>query len=260
MYFMYVDESGDPGQWDATKPAAQQGTSYFILTGFILPASEWRNYLSAMVEIRRQIKLKYGVPVRAELRGSTLINPRGDTRLKQLPRRRRVALYREVLEAVAVRMPAARVLNIYIDKLQPRYPSTSSADLQVRSWTFLIQRFDTFLKRQEGVSMGLIFADETNEVKIRRVLRRMRVYNPVPSMYQGYYHNPVLRVVEDPVIRKSQHSYFIQVADLIAHALYRKEHRKGSYRQFNIDRLFEVIRPLLLREASRSDMDGIVRL
>lgn len=174
MYFMYVDESGDPGQWDAAKPAAQQGTSYFILTGFILPASEWRNYLSAMVEIRRQIKLKYGVPVRAELRGSTFIYPR--------------------------------------------------------------------------------------EVKIRRVLRRMRVYNPVPSMYQGYYHNPVLRVVEDAVIRKSQHSYFIQVADLIAHALYRKEHCKGSYRQFNIDRLFEAIRPLLLREASRSDMDGIVRL
>jgi hypothetical protein len=206
---MYVDESGDPGQWDAAKPASQQGTPYFILTGFILPAREWRNYLSAMVEIRRQIKLKYGVPVRAELRGSTLIHPRGDTQLKQLPRRQRVALYREVLETVVARMPDARVLNIYVDKLQPRYSSTSNADLQARSWTFLIQRFDTFLRKQGDAPVGLIFADETNEVKIRRVLRRMRVYNPVPSMYQGYYHNPVLRVVEDPVIRKSQHSYFI---------------------------------------------------
>jgi hypothetical protein len=107
---------------------------------------------------------------------------------------------------------------------------------------------------------GIIFADETNEVKIRRILRKMRVYKPVPSLYCGYYHNPIRQVVEDPVIRQSQHSYFIQVADLIAHALYRKEHRKGSYRRFNVDRLFDTIRPLLLSEASRSDPEGIVRL
>ncbi len=260
MYFMYVDESGDPGHWDPAKPPSQQGTSYFILTGVILPAREWRNYLTALVDIRRQIKLRYGVPMRVELRGSILINPRGDRRLKELPRRLRVMLYRELLETVAVRMPAAKVVNIYVNKLQPRYASTSNVDLQMRSWTYLIQRYDTFLKRQEDAPVGIIFADETNEVKIRRILRKMRVYNPVPSVYQGYYHNPVLRVVEDPVIRQSQHSYFVQLADLIAHALYRKEHPKGSYRQFNVDQLFDAIQPLLLREASRSDPDGIVRL
>lgn len=260
MYFMYVDESGDPGQWDPARPPSQQGTSYFILTGVILPAREWRNYLTALVDIRRQVKLRYGVPMRVELRGSVLINPRGDRRLKELPRRLRVMLYRELLEAVAVRMPAAKVLNIYVNKLQPRYVSTSNVDLHMRSWEYLIQRYDTFLKKQEDAPVGIIFADETNEVKIRRILRKMRVYNPVPSVYHGYYHNPVLRVVEDPVIRQSQHSYFVQLADLIAHALYRKEHPKGSYRRFNVDQLFDAIQPLLLREASRSDPDGIVRL
>jgi hypothetical protein len=260
VYFMYVDESGDPGQWDPSKPASQQGTAYFILTGLILPAREWRNYLSAIVDIRRAIKMQYGVPVRTELHGATLINPRGNRHVKRLPRRMRVALYRDVLEAVTVRMPQAKVLNIYVDKLRPRYPSTQTADLQTRSWTFLIQRFDTFLKSQEGTPLGIIFADETNEVKIRRILRKMRVYNPLPSLYCGYYHNPIRQVVGDPVIRQSQHSYFIQVADLIAHALYRKEHRKGSYRHLNVDRLFDIIHPLLLREASRSDPEGIVRL
>lgn len=257
---MYVDESGDPGQWDPDEPASQQGTPYFILTGVILPAREWRNYLSAIVEVRRQVKLRYGLPVRAELRGATLINPRGDQRLKKLPRRLRVMLYREVLDGVVARMPAAKIMNVYADKLQPRYSTTSTVDLQLRSWMFLIQRYDTFLRKQDGAPVGIIFADETNEVKIRRILRKMRVYNPVPSLYHGYYDSPVIRVVEDPVIRQSQHSYFVQLADLIAHALYRKEYPKGSYRQFNVDRLFDVVQPLLLREASRSDPDGVVRL
>ncbi len=257
---MYVDECGDPGGWDPARSPDVQGTSFFILTGLIVPADRWRDYLSALVDIRRFVKLKYGYPVRAELRGSEIIHPRGNPALKQIPRKIRVSLYRDVLEMVSSRLSYARILNVYVDKKKPRYVSTSSADLEVRAWQFLIQRYENFMAHQEERAIGLIFADETNEVKIRKLLRRMRVYNPIPSNFRGYYLRPIDCIVEDPVMRQSHHSYFIQIADLDAHALYRREHRKGSLRSFNVDRLFELLRPLLHLPASRSDPDGIVRL
>ncbi|MGL4612084.1 MAG: DUF3800 domain-containing protein [Trueperaceae bacterium] len=66
MYFMYVDESGDLGLLDPSKPLNMQPSQHYILTGCIIPAEEWRNYLAAIVEIRKRIKNQFGLPVRTE--------------------------------------------------------------------------------------------------------------------------------------------------------------------------------------------------
>lgn len=260
VYFMYVDECGDPGPFDPAKPASVQGTSFFILTGFIVPAQDWRNYLSAMVEIRRHLKAQFGFPIRAELHGQELVHARGNRLLKEMPRRVRTELYRQLLEMVVRRMPDARLLNIYANKTNLRSPAASADTLQERAWMYLIQRFENFLSKRQEPALGLVFSDETNEANIRKLLRRMRVYNPVPSQFAGYRMMPIVQIVEDPIIRQSRHSYFVQIADLCAHALYRRMNPRGSLKRFNIDRLFEVLQPLLLREASRSDEHGIVYL
>ncbi|MGL4612083.1 MAG: DUF3800 domain-containing protein [Trueperaceae bacterium] len=124
----------------------------------------------------------------------------------------------------------------------------------------LAQRFQTYLQKSCNASLGMIFADETNEVKIRRLIRKMRVYNPVPSYFGGHRSMPITNSVEDPVMRSSDHSYFVQIADLTSHALYRKLYPKGSYRQYNVDKLFELLNSILLIEASKSDPQGIVHL
>lgn len=255
---MYVDESGDPGLLNPNLPAAQQPSVHYILSGLIIPITEWRNYLTAIVDIRRQIRQAYGIPMRMELKGSALINPRGNPYLRRIKRAQRVAIYIDVFRQMVSRMPQAWIVNVYANKQSLRYSSSQGSDLEQRAWEFLIQRFHNFLIRQETPSYGIIYADETNEIKLRKLLRRMRVYNPMPSLYGGYYYAPIVQIVEDPVMRNSQHSYFIQLCDLIAHSLYRKKH--PTHRRFNVDRLFDILQPLLLTQASRSDPQGIVCL
>jgi len=71
MYFLYVDESGDPG------PLApgRQNSPHYIVTGIAVPALDWRNLLTVTVDIRRQLKIGYGLPVRAELHGAEFFRP-----------------------------------------------------------------------------------------------------------------------------------------------------------------------------------------
>jgi hypothetical protein len=263
MYFMYVDESGDPGFPDPDKPPEMQPSQHYILTGFIIPAEEWRNYLTAIVDIRKQLKTQFGLPVRTELHGAELINPRGNLIYKSAFRHRRARTdcYHVSLSSFCARLPRAKIVNIHVNKRNPRYPSTVTVDdLEELAWSRLAQRFQTYLQKTSGNSLGMIFADETNEVKIRRLIRKMRVYNPVPSQFGGSLSMPITNIVEDPVMRNSEHSYFVQIADLTSHALYRKLYPKGSYRQYNVDKLFDLLDGILLKEASRSDAQGIVHL
>ncbi|MFA4838441.1 MAG: DUF3800 domain-containing protein [Candidatus Neomarinimicrobiota bacterium] len=257
---MYIDESGDPGWPDSTKPASEQPSPYFALSGLIIPANEWRNYLTMMVDIRRNVKTQFGFPVRAELKGSELINPRGNLCLKKMTRKKRVKLYALVLDSIASSFTQARLINVYLDKNNPRHASTNATkDIEILAWARLIQRFDMFLRRN-GNEIGMVFPDEGKEAKIRSLLRKMRVYNYISSHYGPPYNAPVTQIIEDPVMRDSRISYFIQIADLVAHSLYRKIIPKASYQKWNVDLLFDRVSNLLVQQASKGDKYGIVYL
>ncbi|MCX6645703.1 MAG: DUF3800 domain-containing protein [bacterium] len=260
---MYVDESGDPGLPDLSKPGDKQPSRHYILTGFVISAKDWRNYLNNMVAIRRYIKNNYGLLNRVELHGTKIISPHGQDDYHRIgSKRNRVALYREVLKLIVSNLPASVIINVHLDKHKPAHLSSLSGDIQYKAWERLIQRYNTYLQRSCAGELGLIFADQTNEIELRRLVRKMRVFNPVPSHFGGSYSATVDNIVEDPVMRNSENSYFIQIADLICHALYRKLYPKGSYKRFGIDKLFDIVGPLCLKAASSNDPYnvGIVHL
>ncbi|HDS74014.1 MAG TPA: DUF3800 domain-containing protein [Firmicutes bacterium] len=260
MYLMYVDESGDPGILDESCDATAQPSIHYILTGLIVADVDWKEYLSALVEIRRNLRRVYGYPIRDELKGSELINPRDNEALRTLNRQKRTELYYDFLNSMTLRLNRARVLNVHVNKAQPKYHATTdSSNIEEWAWKCFIQRFENFLKK-DGSQTGIIFADDTNEVKIRRLLRTMRHYNPIPRKYGNTYSAPVANIIEDPVMRDSKQSYFVQVSDMIAHSLYRKLYPKGGYRRYNVDRLFDLVDPVLLKQASVTDSQGIVHL
>ena len=262
MHFIYVDESGDPGRLKQTDGEQVQPSRHFLLTGLIVAASEWREYLSAVVDIRRDLRDAFGLPVRAELHGAELLHPRHNPIYRRLGNRAvRARLYQAFLRNTVLKMPKARVVNVHLDKANPRYPSTADhPDWLELTWERLLQRFQNYLARDCANDLGLVFSDETNEPKVRRLLRRIRVYNRLPSRFGGSYSAPLDRIVEDPVIRQSAHSFFIQTADMIAYALYHKLYPKGSYRRYNVDRMFDLTEQILLKQASREDPWGIVHL
>jgi hypothetical protein len=91
------------------------------------------------------------------------------------------------------------------------------------AWVTLIQRFHNtisyknFPGPQNPDDRGLLVVDQTEERKLRGISRRMRRYNPVPSMFgPGARPIPITTLVEDAVHRNSLHSYFIQLADVNA--------------------------------------------
>ena len=258
MYLIYVDESGDPGR---RSPAR-----HFILSALVLPAVDWQASFERHHAMRRYLKSKHGYPVRAELKGASLVDTRrGNGHVRQLGgRRTRLLLYQDVMQAMPSIFCTGRTYSVYIDKDAAETSPYARDNYLELAWNRLVTRFHTYLMKECGGGPGIIFADETADATVRTLVRKMRVYNPVPSRYdpEGYYNLPVRSIIEDPVFRRSDHSYFVQMADMIAHALYRKLYVKGSLRQYNIHRFYEYLDPIILKAVTKKDPPsmGIVRI
>ena len=54
MYLCYIDESGDCGAYDESKPD-RTGSPYFILSGLIVHADKWRSSLEDLINFRKTL-------------------------------------------------------------------------------------------------------------------------------------------------------------------------------------------------------------
>jgi hypothetical protein len=258
MRIMYVDESGDPGR--------RSHVRHFILSCLILPASDWKDCFERHHQLRRHLKATYGFPVRAELHAAALVDPRyGDADTRALAtRKRRMALYQDVMRAVPSVFPTARTFSVFVDKDAAEGTVFQRENYLTIAWNYLINRYHTYLSKECESQPGIVISDDSAEATIRALLRRMRVYNTLPSRYdpRGFYNVPVQTVIEDPFFRKSKHSYFVQIADLIAHSLYRKLRVKGSFRRYNLQSYFDYLSPIVHTAATGKDPlnMGIVRI
>jgi hypothetical protein len=244
---MYVDESGDPG-------LNHYGSPFFILSGLIVPQDEWPKYLDRLKTLRRSIKSSYGLLLREEIHASELIRINKLKSYSAIKKTDRIQILKQYCSQIPIIFDTAKVINICLKKTDFQ----NAQDVQITAWSRLIQRFDTYLKKSTK-DKGMIISDEVNSFGIMQLLRKMRVYNYTPSHYGPPYNTPADSIIEDLVQRNSMHSYFIQTADVIAHLLYRKEVPKGSLKKFGIEHYFDLLEPVLLKEASKSDPLGIVR-
>jgi hypothetical protein len=251
MYVMYVDESGDPGA--LTKPGSGN-SQHFILSGLIVPFDDWSNCLEKLKIFRRSLQNSFGLPVRVELHATELISIKKIKAYRKIRKEQRHQILGYCIDEIPKIFSLSKIINICLDKME----LASCDNFKILGWSRLIQRFDNYLKKS-GSSKGIIVADGIEDTEVRGLQRKMRVYNPLPSRYGGYYDAPTNNIIEDIFGRDSRHSYFIQAVDAVAHCLYRREYPKGSLKKFNIDQLFERLEPLLLKEASESDPMGIVR-
>lgn len=130
----------------------------------------------------------------------------------------------------------------------------------------LIQRFENTISNSNfpGPSnpdeRGLIFCDHTENKKLLKLLRQRPRYNPVPSRKGGYRNLPFQYVIEDSSFRNSEHSYFIQAADLTAYLLYQKLNPNSYMKGKGALSYFSRLSGVLCTHASSTDPNGIVRL
>lgn len=247
MHIMYVDESGDPG-------IHSYGSPFYILSGLIVHQDEWSKYLDRLKTFRKSIKSSYGLLLREEIHAAELIRINKTVSYRDIKKSDRINILKAYCHQIPIIFDGAKVINVCLKKSD----FTTPEEVQLTAWNRLIQRFDTFLKKV-AKDKGIIISDDTDGHKIMRLMRKMRVYNPVPSYYGKPYNAPIDNILEDLLQRNSQHSYFIQTVDVIAHILYRKEHPKGSLKKYGLELLFDILEPVLLKEAAKGDNLGIVR-
>jgi hypothetical protein len=66
----------------------------------------------------------------------------------------------------------------------------------------------------------MLIVDNTNGGKLTRLMRQMRRFNPVPNMAQHGSGSRQIRLsalVEDPSMRDSANSYFMQLVDVVSY-------------------------------------------
>jgi hypothetical protein len=256
MYLMYVDESGDAG-------LVGSPTRYFVLTGLIVHELRWHEALNQLIEFRLRMREAFGLLLKDEIHAGSMLTRPGV--LARIKRNDRLAIIRHLLDQLA-KMTFLNFINVRVDK----QGKPIGYDPFERAWEALIQRFENTLNYrnfpgpQNPDDKGIIFCDETDSAALRRLYRRMRTFNPVPHMRAvhgaGYRQMPLVRIVEDPSIRRSHHSYFIQAADVGAFATYQWYAPSMYMRKKGARGYFTRLEPVLCKVARIGHRYGVVEL
>jgi hypothetical protein len=263
MYFIYADESGDTG-------LKKGGSSFFVISGIIIHESFWNEFFQKIVDLRRGFRLKYGVPQRTPFHATEIVNGHGDYHHTQygLTSADRFALYREVLEFLAAQKGQIHILNVFIqkDKFLKR-----DIDVFEWGWKIFLQRFHNTLwpgdaKAKPGYlagkgDFGFLINDRTHDDALRLLMRRMRAFNYIRSAKSTgrLFHNILLtQILDDPAPRNSKHSYIVQLADMVAFALARRDFPRPKLKPYGFEKFFDILDPVLLKSANPSDPHGIV--
>lgn len=209
MLLAYADESGDTGPID-------RGASLTYTVGCVLlNADTWPRAFNELIDFRRRLRSRFGLPVRAEVKATSLVGGGGAFRPLGLAPSERGLIYRAHLRTLA--QIGVRAFAVVVDK---RRSSITGPDLGKLAWTTLVERLER-TSHYEAAAFMLIH-DEGDDALIRSVARKSRRRITAGSAFgTGYLTLAAERFIDDPVPRRSDHSYFIQMADLTAYAAFR---------------------------------------
>lgn len=249
MYFCYVDESGDCGMYDASKPE-KTGSPYFILCGIIIHSSKWKLSLGVLKNFRQLLARESYLPYDVEFHCAEMIDPHKIKEYRSISVPDRWKLIERYAETIG-QYGAFSIINVVIDKKNSRLEPTNYLTTSV---TKLYQAFDEFLKAEK--QNGILFFDRANEkhinTHVRKLLGTGASGETIPDIRIGW-------VIEDPIFRVSSDSIFVQSADVIAYTLKEKEFPQASRKKFQADRIFMRKLGNVCFKSQIADDDGIIR-
>ncbi len=209
MHFAYIDESGDSGL---------AGSRTYALGCVLLAGDAWPDTFDRMIEYRRHLRTLFGLPVRAEIKANYLLRNGGPLRALGLSESARFAIYRQTMRLHE--KLGLQTFAVVVDKQQlaQQHPTHSPDEL---AWEYLLQRLERFTTY--GGTWALVVHDEGNAKAVRTLARKARRAGTAGSMMgTGALRRPFGRLLDDPVPRDSSQSYFLQLADLVAYAAFRR--------------------------------------
>jgi hypothetical protein len=211
MYLCYFDESGDPGYKNSL-------THAFALACVIVHDRAWLNTLDQIIAFRRFLRVSFGIQMREELKAGHLIHNNGPFTRLRVGEKARMKIFRMGLRLQA--KLGIETFAIVVDKDEMTRRGRND-EAQKKAWQLAYERLERYTADKRDTCM--VFPDEGVYDMIRTLLREKRRYSSVPSHYgTAPLSRPASFVLEDPSIRKSSESYFVQLADLNAYAAHRR--------------------------------------
>lgn len=249
MYFMYIDESGDPGIKSSI-------SNYFVLSGLIVQEKDWLRLFNDFIELRRKQFQKYKLPVRAEIHAGAMINGRlADNH--NIQKNDRFMILRTVLDWLASN-DRIRIISVVVDKTN----FSSAEEVFEFAWKNLIQRFENFLEHTNRDNntdeRGVIVPDNTNGDVVKKIERKMRRINYIPSKFCGQRNIPIHFVIEDPFFKDSAESYFTQMIDVVSYFSLQFIQPNKYVKKQGAANYFTRLDKILLKATSPSDQYGRV--
>ena len=239
MHLIYLDESGDT-QSNRT-----------IYSALAVPVETWRANFNRIREYRRDLRAQYGIFIYKEWHAWKFVSGRGRISDRVLNKTIRADIFRKTLK-LATQLDGVRLFNA-------SFPLRDN--LKCVEW--LLTRIDRTLLSWK--SYGLLVPDAGHEHEFRRLVRRMAVFNPIPSM-QGQWPEGTPsrnittdRIVEDPFFKPSEQSYFIQLVDFAAYALLRHDYPIPSKSRYGLNTAFRILEPILEKSVRPRHQFGVIR-
>jgi hypothetical protein len=213
MHLFYVDESGS-----VTDPAQK----YFVLAGVAMFERKTHWIEQRLNEVA--LRFSPADPHAIELHGSPM--RAGRDGWKAHPYSDRLAAIKDALQfGVADHYPGVRLFGAVIKK-----DTITGQDPVVHAFEQLAGRFDLFLKRlhnkhQDSQRGIMLFDKSSTELRIQTLAREFK--------YTGYTWGKTSNYAEVPVFLDSKASRLIQLADLVAYALFRF-HEYGDHSFYDV--------------------------
>ncbi len=211
MHLAYVDDSGN----NALPPA---GSMSYTLGCVLVESRRWPDVFDEVIEYRRFIKANFGVPIRAEVKANYLLRNGGPHfRAHPVSEGARYRIYRGFL-----RLQHKLELNVFgiVVKKDRLKQLGIVRDPREMAWEWLLQRLERFSTK--GTSEVLLMHDEGESLLIRKATRRARRAGTAGSAFgTGSLRRLARLIIDDPVPRHSDQSFFVQLADLVAYAAFR---------------------------------------
>ena len=215
-YLAYFDETGDDGM-------VKYSCDHFVLTCIYMPADRWQANFDAVRAMRRDLRDLFGLHVTEEFHTKQFLTDKNPYRAYGWTQQEKQDILKRY--TVALASLDMQCINVIIDKTKVRrddYPVLENA------LTYSVQRIEN---DSAGKWKYIILSDKGRVGVMSHTVRKIRAFNPIPSMFgENFRNQPIRNMVEDILEKDSSESYFIQACDFISYFahLYFVTHDQGK--------------------------------
>jgi hypothetical protein len=235
MWFPYFDES-------------KEDNRFFVYSALIVEAERWNEAFEAVKAFRRDLRVRHGIYIGKELHAWKFAAGKGQIADRPVSKQQRAEIFKEILTFIAScghfkLISGVNESEFYaFDRIVNRLNRTAEAQRQ----------------------QTLMFSDEGQEVVFTSRIRRMRVFNHIPSnrgVWEGLGSStrniPIRWIIEDPIFKKSHMSYFIQLVDFCAYALLHSERSIASRTILGYNTMYPILRPCIVQAVNTCCPQGL---